>query len=411
MTRLLIIPMLLAALLGPTPSSRPFVRIESLSGRTIDAQLVAIAPDGRLTLEPAGAVPLTIDDLKRIIPIRIARPNIDELPIQQCYHLIGGERITGQLIPTNRPRTLRVEAGLPKPLDIPMDSLAAVRFAAQEHPAAKQELDARLTLRPKDKDVLIVVKDNKPVVVTGALERITPDGIEFTIGRKTQKIALDTAYAAVFAGVPSLEAQPSSAVTCKLRLLTGSELPGRLASTDDANIRLDAGTLGTVDAPWELVDELRFRSERIVYLSDLRPSAVTTHSILDIEFPPRMDRSVTGTVISLRGRSFEKGIGTHSMTSMTFDLKGDYERFTAVVGIDDTASPHGSVILRVLADGRELFKSPPLHGSTETHAITVDMSGVKSLTLETLDAGDLDISDHADWADAMLIKARPQLIR
>jgi hypothetical protein len=142
MTCLFAIPMLIASLLGPAPSKHPFVRIEALSGRTIDTQLIAIASDGRLTLEPASAEPLALDDLKRIIPIRIARPKIDELPIHQCYHLIGGERIIGQLVPTEKPRTLRVEAGLPKPLDIPMDRLAAVRFAAQEHPAANQELDA-----------------------------------------------------------------------------------------------------------------------------------------------------------------------------------------------------------------------------------------------------------------------------
>ncbi len=411
MTRLFTIHIIFAALLGPTPSSRPFVRIESLTGRSIDAQLIAIGPNGRLMLEPAGAEPLTLDDLKRITPIRIAQPKFDELPIHQCYHLLGGERIIGQLVPTEKPRTLRVEAGLPKPLDIPMDRLAAVRFAAQEHPAAQHELDARLAARPKDKDVLIAVKDDKPVIVTGALERIAPDGIEFAIGRKSQKIPLDSAYAAVFAGGPSLGAQPPPAVTCKLRLLTGSELPGRLAATDDASIRLDAGPLGAIDAPWELVEELRFRSERVVYLSDLRPTAVTTHSVLDIEFPPRMDRSVTGPVMSLRGHSFEKGIGTHAMTSMTFDLKGDYERFTAVVGIDDTAAPHGSVILRVLADGRELLKSPLLNGVTPAIPITVDLSGMKTLTLETLDAGDLDISDHADWADATLIKARAQAMR
>jgi NPCBM/NEW2 domain len=249
------------------------------------------------------------------------------------------------------------------------------------------------------------------VIVTGALDRIAPDGIDFTIGRKTQKIPLDTAYAAVFAAGPSLGAQPPSLVPCRLRLLTGSELPGRLAATDDASVRLDAGPLGAIDAPWELVEELRFRSERVVYLSDLRPTTVRMQSILDIEFPPRMDRAVTGSVLSLRSRSFEKGIGTHAMTSMSFDLKGNFERFSAVVGIDDSAAPHGSVILRVLADGKELFKSPILQAHAPPLPITVDVTGTHSLTLETLDAGDLDISDHAVWADAMLVKARSQAMR
>ncbi|MBI5764472.1 MAG: NPCBM/NEW2 domain-containing protein [Planctomycetes bacterium] len=413
MIRLSLIVMLIVAGFGVAPSPRPVVRIEPLIGKAFDARVVGVAPDGRVTLDPPGAEPMLLDDIKRIVPLRAQRPTTDELPIRQFFHLVGGERITGQLVASGGARVVRVEAGLPKPLDLPMDRLAAVRFAVPEHAAASHELSARLASPPKDKDVLIVVKEDKPVVVAGAIERISPEGIEFTIGRKTQKVALDAAYAAVFAA-PNAPVKPAP---CTVRLLTGSEIPGRLSATDDANIRLDAGPLGAIDAPWESVDELRFRSERVVYLSDLRPASSRVHSILDVEFPPRMDRSVTGAPLVMRGRSFDKGIGTHAVCSLAFELNGDFERFTAQGGIDDSANAagsgagHGSVILCVVADGRELFKSSVLRGDSAPIPISVDVSGVKSLTLETLDADDLDISDHADWADAMLIKARPQAMR
>ncbi|MCH8146858.1 MAG: NPCBM/NEW2 domain-containing protein, partial [Planctomycetes bacterium] len=81
-----------------------------------------------------------------------------------------------------------------------------------------------------------------------------------------------------------------------------------------------------------------------------------------------------------------------------------YERFAATIGIDDFVRPGGSVVFRVIGDGRVLFESGEITGRDAPRAIRVDMVGVKLLTL-LVDLGEgLDLSDHADWAGARLIR-------
>jgi beta-galactosidase len=153
------------------------------------------------------------------------------------------------------------------------------------------------------------------------------------------------------------------------------------------------------------------RSQRVVYVSDLAPTSQQSRSALDLDFPPRLDRSVTGRQLSIRGCRFEKGIGVHAFSSLTFNLDGQFEKFLATVGIDDSAAPYGSVVFRVLVDGKPLFESRPLRGDEPAMPIAIDVRGGSVLTLECRDAGDLDISDHADWADALLLRAKASTIR
>ncbi len=67
--------------------------------------------------------------------------------------------------------------------------------------------------------------------------------------------------------------------------------------------------------------------------------------------------------------------------------------------------PRGSVVFRVRGDGRLLFESGETTGSDPPREIAVDVAGVRRLTLECDESGDLDLGDHADWAAARLIRS------
>ncbi|MBL8826530.1 MAG: protein kinase, partial [Planctomycetaceae bacterium] len=68
-----------------------------------------------------------------------------------------------------------------------------------------------------------------------------------------------------------------------------------------------------------------------------------------------------------------------------YQLDGKYLTFAAEAGIPATTSkdPLSPVHFRVLGDGRELWKSPPLKTRGESAEVSVDVSGVKELRLET----------------------------
>ncbi len=113
------------------------------------------------------------------------------------------------------------------------------------------------------------------------------------------------------------------------------------------------------------------------------------------------NQAVTKRPLSIGGVKFDRGVGTHAPSSAYVSLGGGSARFLASCGVDDGAGAgKGSVVFRVIADGRTIYKSPVLRGGMPPEKIDLDVRGVRILVLKVLDAGDGIDSDHADWAEA-----------
>ncbi|MCC6406554.1 MAG: NPCBM/NEW2 domain-containing protein [Planctomycetes bacterium] len=128
---------------------------------------------------------------------------------------------------------------------------------------------------------------------------------------------------------------------------------------------------------------------------------------------PKVDRSVTGAPLSIAGRRFEHGVGTHARSHLWLELAGGSERFLAFVGVDDDTEPaRGTVVFEVLGDGKKLWSSGTLARGAPPLAVDVDVRGVQHLLLRVGDAGDGIDHDHADWADArfVVVGERPRAI-
>ncbi|MBK8857243.1 MAG: NPCBM/NEW2 domain-containing protein [Opitutaceae bacterium] len=122
-----------------------------------------------------------------------------------------------------------------------------------------------------------------------------------------------------------------------------------------------------------------------------------------------LDRSVGCTPLQIGGRTFERGLGTHARSEIVYELDGTVGRFEAWVGIDASKanSSVASVVFKVVVDGREVFDSGVMRGSTPAQKVSVDLAGVRELKLLVTDAGDGSKDDYANWADAVLIGAKP----
>ncbi|MCU0782267.1 MAG: NPCBM/NEW2 domain-containing protein [Akkermansiaceae bacterium] len=116
-------------------------------------------------------------------------------------------------------------------------------------------------------------------------------------------------------------------------------------------------------------------------------------------------KAASGKPVTLGGKVYERGIGSHANSSYWLALEGKGERFQATVGVDDHAGAAGSVVFKVSGDGRELWTSGVLRRGQPPQAVDVDLRGVKHLLLQTTDAGDGITDDHANWADARLVMA------
>ncbi len=109
-------------------------------------------------------------------------------------------------------------------------------------------------------------------------------------------------------------------------------------------------------------------------------------------------------------RRFTRGFGSHAPGVIVVDLGGDYDRFSALVGVQKQNGPAGSVVFRVVGDGKVLFDSGVVYQHTPPKQVSVSVRGVQSLELRADDAGDGITCDVANWCDPVLTPL-PEAIR
>lgn len=115
-----------------------------------------------------------------------------------------------------------------------------------------------------------------------------------------------------------------------------------------------------------------------------------------------IDESIDGHTISVAGTKFTKGIGTHAPSEIVYCLDKIYSGFKCVVGVDDEVGSAGSVVFEVYGDNVLMTKTKVLYKGDSIH-INLNVSEVNELKLVASDGGDGINSDHADWADAVLL--------
>lgn len=114
--------------------------------------------------------------------------------------------------------------------------------------------------------------------------------------------------------------------------------------------------------------------------------------------------SIKGNPLTLRGTVYSTGVGTHAPSTIVYNIGGNYKTFVADIGIDDETDGQGAADFQVYGDGKLLYDSGVLTGTSPVVPIAVNITGVQQLTLVVNPgvAGTIDY-DHADWAGAELL--------
>jgi alpha-galactosidase len=119
---------------------------------------------------------------------------------------------------------------------------------------------------------------------------------------------------------------------------------------------------------------------------------------------PQVDKSVTGKPITIAGKIYKTGLGTHSISQLDIDLKRKHVRFSAFTGVDDAALNHsGSIDFIIKGDGKILWESGIMKPGDAAKPVDIEIKRVKKLTLLVTDGGDGADYDHANWAEAVFV--------
>ena len=107
--------------------------------------------------------------------------------------------------------------------------------------------------------------------------------------------------------------------------------------------------------------------------------------------------------IRVAGQTYERGLGVHAPSEIRYSLAGEYKSFHVVPGPDD--EHHGYLEMKILMDGKEVYASGKVRSfGFKSEAQDISVQGATNLTLIVTDGGDTNGGDHADWADAYLMK-------
>lgn len=136
---------------------------------------------------------------------------------------------------------------------------------------------------------------------------------------------------------------------------------------------------------------------RMVHVEDL-----SLKNILQGWGAPHKDRSVVNTPLTIDGKHFQRGIGTHAESVFRIALHQQAEKFSAMVGLDDTAGKEGMVTFEVLVDNKVAARTPLMKGGQPARPITADLRGAKYMTLLVLPGPNGISYCHADWANPVI---------
>ncbi len=413
------------------------VRVVRIDGTSATGTWLG-SPDGRALQLRAPDVTLTLrfDDLSRVEFRDANRPVPRTTSV--TFHLADGGRLFGELIdrqagftgPKEPADNVMGVTAIGSSTALPFDGLAAVELASREDfPLARKVFQTALASRRPGEDLLITRErpafpgsDDKPQIepprpaepaksVAGRLISLGQSAGSFVFADRERSFQADRVYGIVLATGVWNAWGPAARREYPVRfeLIDGSTFTGRIERADGESIHVATSVNVNVVLDLDDIAALTITSDRVVHIGDLKTVTQKTEGILHRPWTPRFDKSAAGGPISLGGRVYERGLGVHSRTELTFAIDGAYETFVATIGIDDSVRPRGSVVFRVAGDGRILYDSGAVTGKDEPVDIRVDVTGVKRLRL-IVDYGEgLDLADHADWADARLLKPAPSI--
>lgn len=116
---------------------------------------------------------------------------------------------------------------------------------------------------------------------------------------------------------------------------------------------------------------------------------------------PMKNRSVDNKTLTIAGKTFERGFGSHAESSLTILLNGKATGFTAQVGIDDEVKGHQPAAeFIVFGDNKKLWASGIMRLGDAARPCFIKLEGVQKLELVVTDGGNGDYYDHVDWVDA-----------
>jgi NPCBM/NEW2 domain len=296
--------------------------------------------------------------------------------------------------------SLQIHSDVLGKLFIPLDGIIGVIFAGTAQTAELDPLWEQVRGQPRTTEVVWLANGDR---LAGGFLGLDESKIKIQVAGKPVEVDRPGVVALGFD--PNLVSYPKpKSDFLELTFKDGS----RLGVTEP---RLDEGTIlattrygAAIKFSLNELVRVHARVSSVVYLSERKTVRDQYLSYVGPTRKYRVDRTVDGHLFHLGNQSYDRGLGTQSTTFLVYRIEPGDRRFQAIVGVDERAGPLGSVVFRVLVDGKEKFKTPAMTDHDAPRPVDVDLVGAKYLILATEFGERGDVRDLADWVEARLIR-------
>jgi alpha-galactosidase len=115
-----------------------------------------------------------------------------------------------------------------------------------------------------------------------------------------------------------------------------------------------------------------------------------------------VNQSAMEKPLSVSGKIYSRGVGTHAVSTFMLDLDGRSVNITGKAGVDDAAAERASVRFYLVGDHEVLWDSQILHAGDSAVSFYVELRNIKKLGFLVTDAGDGIEQDYVDWVDVRI---------
>ena len=290
------------------------------------------------------------------------------------------------------------------------DSISSIQFR-QLTEEAQQDYNAILEADSAG-DVLIVLRPSGTIdELEGIIERVDEQAVTFNFDGDRIPVELSK-----LAGIKLLKpgALEVAKTICQIHDLQGNLWQARRLTwkSEEKSLSFETGLGDSITLGLENIQQLRFASSNIAYLSDLEPERAEwtpyltgrlIRNRLTQLYAPVKDRNAYGGELIIGEQTFSKGLSLRSKTELVYRLTDEFNHLHLTAGLAKESKGRGHLELIILGDNRQLFKDF-LTDPEDIRVLDLDITGVRRLSI-TVDYGkNLDIGDLLNLGDGKLIK-------
>lgn len=368
--------------------------------RKVSVTVSSIGADGVKVTETGGeAKTVPLDRVLRLD--RDRKPIAVSAPPKYTLFLQRGDRIAGEPVEL-KDEVLTWRSPAVGELKLGLDKLRALAKSG----AAPAGLDDE----HKEDAVLLSNHD----VVRGVVAGIADGKVTVQSNNEAVPVPFASADAIVFASPAAKAAGANPARAFRVRLVDGSLFTSPDLKLESAKLSLNVAGGGKDDRATDVANAVTVEQVNgpVSWLSDRTPTANKQVPFnAETTYPAKMDANVFGRPLRYNGQSFERGIGTHANSVVTFalDPAAGYHFFRTRYAIDTSMGDAGraSVNVRVLADDKVVYEQKGFGAYQLSPPVVVDLGKAKVLTLEVTAAGPTDTQDRLNWLEPALLREAP----